>query len=88
MTEKSGRIQKIISTIYDRVKKERVPDDIDNEELKIHDESPHGVSLVSLLPAFDFASLKVRKFELCSPFNHVAFILSVHLVDKCTKIAI
>ena len=59
LTEKSGRIQRIISRIYDRVRKERVPDDSDKEDLKFLDESPHGVSLVSLLPAFDFASLKV-----------------------------
>ena len=34
----------------------------DNDNLKIIEDSPHGVSLVSLLPsALDFASLKVSK---------------------------
>ena len=92
LTEKSGKIQRIISKIYDRVKRERdavtgyiidIDGKIryfgrkynifhfscgselprhDNDNLKIIDDSPHGVSLVSLLPsALDFASLKVGK---------------------------
>ena len=92
LTEKSGKIQRIISKIYDRVKRERdavtgyiisIDGKIryfgrkynifhfscgsesgrhDDDNLKIIEDSPHGVSLVSLLPsALDFASLKVSK---------------------------
>ena len=67
-TEKITRIKKIINNIYDRISIER--DDNTTEaitdelhKLKIVDESPHGVSMVSLHPdAINFADLKVRKF--------------------------
>ena len=93
LTEKTAKIQKLISRIYDRVKFERSfsegwvtefwywivkitsaifrsegsttfsdveTDDVD-DNLKIIDESYHGVSLVSLIPpAIDISSLKVR----------------------------
>ena len=65
--EKITRIKKIINNIYDRISIERddnnteaIPDEL--HELKIVDESPHGVSMVSLHPdAIDFADLKVKK---------------------------
>ena len=114
LTEKSGKIQRIISKIYDRVKRERdavtgyiidIDGKIryfgrkynifhfscgselprhDNDNLKIIDDSPHGVSLVSLLPsALDFASLKVGKNLVWSQdWGHASMVVRLNRVTE------
>jgi len=66
-TERTTRIKKIINRIYDRITIERAHNNSERatgevDDWKIIDESPHGVSMVSLLPeTFDFSALKLAQ---------------------------